>query len=61
MGPEPWDPCIPTIYPICTLKGPQNPPKRPKGPDKGLILLKSRMSALGVLLREVLSPCFGRV
>ena len=21
MGPQPWDPPIPTIYPICTLKG----------------------------------------
>ena len=22
MGPQPWDPYIPVIYPICTLKGP---------------------------------------
>ena len=28
MGPEPWDPYIPTIYPIGTFKGPWNPPKK---------------------------------
>ena len=28
-----------TIYPIlCTLEAPWNLPKRPKGPDQGLIL-----------------------
>ena len=29
MGPLSWDPHIPAIYLICTLKGPWNPPKQP--------------------------------
>ena len=31
MGPSPWDPYIPIIYPTCTLKGPGILLKRAKG------------------------------